>query len=186
MPFTFTSTPINGLFVIEPHVFGDDRGYFFESYKLNEFTQNGIHAQFVQDNHAFSAKNVLRGLHFQIKPMEQGKLVRVLTGRVWDVGVDLRPDSVTFRKALGFELSGENKKMLYIPPGFAHGYVTLEDDTHFLYKCTAEYSPAHERGIRYDDRDLSVDWPLKDVTVSDRDSNLPAFADIRSSLREWM
>jgi dTDP-4-dehydrorhamnose 3,5-epimerase len=186
MPFAFISTPIDGLIIIEPQVFGDERGFFFESYKASDFLTNGIDAAFVQDNHAFSSKGVVRGLHFQTKPLTQGKLVRVLAGSVWDVAVDLRQESATFAKVFGLELSGDNKKMLFVPPGFAHGYATLEDNTHFLYKCTAEYSPQNERGVRYDDPDLGIDWPLKDVVASKRDVDMPTLAEIRGNLAEWL
>ncbi|MBT3273881.1 MAG: dTDP-4-dehydrorhamnose 3,5-epimerase [Spirochaetales bacterium] len=185
MPFTFSDISIQGPVVIEPRVFGDERGFFLESYKASEFEENGINSVFVQDNHSFSSKGVLRGLHFQIKPMAQGKLVSVITGSVWDVAVDLRTDSVTFGEAYGLVLSGENKKMFYIPQGFAHGFVTLENNTHFLYKCTADYSTDHEQGIRYDDVELKINWPLKNVLVSERDKNLTTLSDLRRKLPEW-
>ena len=186
MPFTFKPAPLDGLVIVEPRVFDDERGFFYESYKASEFRSNGIDASFVQDNHSFSSKGVVRGLHFQIRPKAQGKLVRVVAGRVWDVAVDLRPESSTFGQAFGVELSGDNRRMFYVPPGFAHGYVTLEQSTHFLYKCTAEYSPAHERGVRYDDADLGIDWQVEDPVVSERDAVLPTLGEIRENLSEWM
>lgn len=173
MPFTFKQTPIDGLVVIQPRVFGDERGFFLETYKKSEFAQNGVPVEFVQDNHSKSAKGVLRGIHYQNDPMAQGKLVSVISGAVWDVAVDLRSDSTTYGKWYGLELSGENHTMFYIPPGFGHGFVTLEDDTHFVYKCTNVYSPEHDAGIRWDDADLAIDWPITEVSVSEKDAGLP-------------
>lgn len=178
MPFNFVKTDIDGVVIIEPAIFGDARGSFRESYKKSDFVVNGIDEDFVQDNHSVSSKGVLRGLHFQSAPMAQGKLVRVTRGSVWDVAVDLRPDSPTFKKWVGVELTEENGKMFYIPPGFGHGFVTLEDDTHFLYKCTEEYSPEHDGGIKWDDPELAIDWPLTDVSVSDKDAVLPYLSEV--------
>ena len=129
-----------------------------------------------------STRGVLRGLHFQVSPMEQGKLVRVVSGSIWDVAVDLRPASSTKHKWFGLELSAENKTMFYIPPGFAHGFLTLENNTNFLYKCTKEYSSEYERGIRYDDPDLSIDWPSVDLEMSDRDAALPYLREFEKEL----
>ena len=182
MPFTFEQSPIEGLLVIRPKVFGDSRGFFLESYKASDFAAAGVPDKFVQDNHSLSSRGVLRGLHLQVPPKEQGKLVRVAAGRVWDVAVDLRPGSATRGTWFGLELSGDNKTMFYIPPGFAHGFVTLEDNTHVLYKCTKEYSAEHERGIRYDDPDLAVEWPFRDVRVSARDAVLPYFREVDEEL----
>ena len=182
MPFIFEKTPIRGLLVIHPEVFKDERGFFLESYKNSEFVSAGIPDVFAQDNHSMSTRGVLRGLHFQVSPMEQGKLVRVVSGSIWDVAVDLRPASSTKHKWFGLELSAENKTMFYIPPGFAHGFVTIEDNTHFLYKCTKEYSAEHERGIRYDDPDIAVEWPFRDITVSNRDAALPYFREVDEEL----
>lgn len=181
MPFTFKTTDISGLVIIEPRVFGDDRGFFLETYKKSDFVENGIAEEFIQDNHSKSQKGVLRGLHFQREPFAQGKLVRVIRGRVWDVAVDLRPESPTFKKWYGIELSAENQTMFYIPPGFGHGFVTLENDTHFTYKCTNVYSPEHDGGVRWDDPELAIDWPLKDVLVSEKDAVLPYLKDVNIS-----
>ena len=173
MPFEFSSTPISGPVVITAKRFGDDRGFFMETYRESEFAAAGIDARFAQDNHSMSARGVLRGLHFQRGEHAQGKLVRVMSGRVWDVAVDIRPDSHSFLKYFGLELSADNGVMLYLPPGFAHGFVTLEDNTHFLYKCTTEYNRESEAGIRWDDPAIGIEWPLVDVTVSDKDMALP-------------
>lgn len=177
MPFNFKPAELSGLMIIEPRYFGDRRGFFAETYKKADFAANGIPDEFVQDNHSRSGKGVLRGLHYQLEPKAQGKLVRVIRGAVWDVAVDIRKDSPTFKKWFGIEVSEENRIMFYVPPGFAHGFITLTDDVEFLYKCTDDYSPAHERGIRWDDPDLAVKWPMdmKDILVSDRDAELPFF-----------
>jgi dTDP-4-dehydrorhamnose 3,5-epimerase len=179
MPFTFTKTKIKDLLIIQPQKFGDSRGFFSETYKRSEFEANGISEQFAQDNHSCSSKGVLRGIHFQSAPMAQGKLVRVTRGSVWDVAVDLRVDSPTFKEWVGVELTEENGTMLYVPPGFGHGFVTLEDDTHFLYKCTEEYSPEHDGGIKWDDPELGIQWPLTDVEVSAKDKTLPLLSEVQ-------
>ncbi|HNW27253.1 MAG TPA: dTDP-4-dehydrorhamnose 3,5-epimerase [Spirochaetota bacterium] len=173
MPFAFTNLEINGLVLVEPRVFPDDRGFFLESYKESEFTRAGIPFRFVQDNHSRSIRNVIRGLHFQRPPRAQGKLVRVIRGAVWDVAVDIRKDSPTYRRWLSLELSDENNRMLFIPPGFAHGFLALTDEVHLLYKCTEEYDAALDGGIRWDDPDIGVAWPVKDPVVSDKDRVLP-------------
>lgn len=156
----FLATAIEGLIIVEPKVYGDDRGFFFESWNKRLFAMGGIEASFVQDNHSKSAKGVLRGLHYQ-QPNAQGKLVRVAAGRVWDVALDLRGQSSTFGKWVGVELSAANKRMLWVPPGFAHGFVSLEDDTEFLYKCTTNYSPADEHSVLWNDPALAIEWPLE-------------------------
>lgn len=173
MPCIFTPLAIEGLVLVEPKVFADERGFFIESFKESEFTANGIAVRFVQDNHSLSKKNVVRGLHYQRAPKAQGKLVRVITGKVWDVAVDLRRDSPAFGKWMGLDLSEENKKMLYIPPGFAHGFLALSDNVHLLYKCTEEYDPALDTGIRWNDPDLAIDWPVKKPVLSPKDERLP-------------
>jgi dTDP-4-dehydrorhamnose 3,5-epimerase len=175
MPCTVTPGPFEGVFVLDPHVFADDRGYFFESYSAADLAAHGLTETFVQDNHSKSSKGVVRGLHFQRPPHAQGKLVRVVKGRVWDVAVDLRPGSATRGKWFGLELSEANRTMLYLPPGFAHGFLTLEDDTEFLYKCTAGYHKASEGGYRYDDPTFAIAWPTVDapLVVSDKDRVLP-------------
>jgi len=154
------STHIEGLLVIEPNVFGDDRGFFYESFNAKRFAElTGVEAEFVQDNHSRSAKNVLRGLHYQIE-QAQGKLVRVTTGSVFDVAVDLRKSSPTFGKWYGLELSAENKRQLWIPAGFGHGFVVTSDVAEFLYKTTDYYAPQHERSIIWNDPDIGIEWPL--------------------------
>ncbi|MHB0896407.1 MAG: dTDP-4-dehydrorhamnose 3,5-epimerase [Spirochaetales bacterium] len=177
MPFKFFACPIEGLALIEPRVFPDDRGFFMETFKESEFLAAGIAGRFVQDNHSLSCRGTLRGLHFQRAPYEQGKLVRVSSGSIWDVAVDLRPESPTLGKWYGLELSAANRRMLYIPAGFAHGFLALEDGTELQYKCTAEYNGPSEAGIRWDDPDLAIDWPSRDVLVSDKDSLLPSWSE---------
>ncbi|MFP4385211.1 MAG: dTDP-4-dehydrorhamnose 3,5-epimerase [Spirochaetia bacterium] len=179
MPFSFTDGPIPGLKIITPRRFTDERGFFLETYKTGDFSAHGIPGLFVQDNHSRSKRGVLRGLHFQRPPHAQGKLVRVVRGRVWDVAVDLRPDSVTFGKWSGLELSDDNKVMFYVPPGFAHGFVALEDGTDFLYKCTDVYAPECESGIRYDDPDLGIEWPMENCIVNEKDLDLPSFKEFQ-------
>jgi dTDP-4-dehydrorhamnose 3,5-epimerase len=152
-------TPLADALIIEPKVFGDDRGFFMESWNESAFAGAGIDARFIQDNHSRSAKGVLRGMHFQ-NPGPQGKLVRVVSGAVFDAIVDLRRSSPTFGKWFGIELSAANKRMLWVPEGFAHGFLTLEDGTDFLYKCTAPYSPAHEHSLAWDDPAVGIEWPL--------------------------
>jgi dTDP-4-dehydrorhamnose 3,5-epimerase len=153
-------TAIPDLLILEPKVFGDDRGFFFESFNQQTFQNlTGVKAHFVQDNHSKSAVNVLRGLHYQIE-QAQGKLVRVTAGEVFDVAVDIRRQSANFGKWVGVLLSAENKRQLWVPPGFAHGFVVLKDNTEFLYKTTNYYAPQHERCIRWDDPAISIDWPI--------------------------
>lgn len=153
-------TSIPDLLIIEPKVFGDDRGFFFESFNQRRFTElTGITDQFVQDNHSKSARNVLRGLHYQIR-QPQGKLVRVVAGEVLDIAVDIRKSSPTFGKSVGVTLSAENKKILWIPQGFAHGFVVLSSSVEYLYKTTDYWAPEHERCIIWNDQDLAIDWQL--------------------------
>ncbi|WP_432205368.1 dTDP-4-dehydrorhamnose 3,5-epimerase (plasmid) [Cetobacterium somerae] len=173
--FKKVETGIKDLIVIEPTVFGDDRGFFMESYSKKDFAEIGIKSEFVQDNHSKSKKGVLRGLHFQRKHA-QGKLVRVTAGAVLDVAVDLRKGSSTFGKYFLVELTGENKKMFYIPPGFAHGFLTLEDNTEFLYKCTDYYTPEFDSGILWNDSDIGIEWNFEkyglsseEILLSDKD-----------------
>jgi dTDP-4-dehydrorhamnose 3,5-epimerase len=157
-----TATAIPDVLLIEPKVFGDERGFFFESFNACAFAQaTGIDVAFVQDNHSKSAKNVLRGLHYQLAPKAQGKLVRVVQGEVFDVAVDLRKGSKTFGQWVGQVLSAQNKLQLWIPPGFAHGFLTLSDTAEFLYKTTDYYSPEHERSLLWNDPALAIDWPLE-------------------------
>ncbi len=173
MPFSFRRLEIPDVILVEPKVFGDERGFFMETYKASEFKKNGISYDFVQDNHSKSQKGVLRGLHYQLMPMEQGKLVRCVRGRIWDVAVDIRKGSPWFGKWVAVELSEENKLMLWVPPGFAHGFVALEDGTEVVYKVTKEYAPELDRGIIWNDPDLAIDWPVKDPILSDKDRKLP-------------
>lgn len=181
MPFEFRNSDLSGVFLITPKVFGDNRGFFLESFSRNQFAEAGIKDIFVQDNQSCSEKGVLRGLHFQRSPYAQGKLVRVVRGSVWDVAVDLRPESLSYKQWVGFELSEKNHRMLYIPPGFGHGFIALEDDTHFLYKCTNYYAPEYDGGVRWDDPELGVQWPLERITevkVSEKDKKLPFLKDV--------
>lgn len=166
-----TRCEIEGLCVVEPSVFGDDRGYFMETYNYNDFKAEGLDMVFVQDNQSMSVKGVLRGLHYQ-KQFPQGKLVRVVSGKVFDVAVDLRTGSKTYGKWFGVELSGENKKMFYIPEGFAHGFVVLSDEAVFAYKCTDFYHPGDEGGILWSDPEIGVEWPIEPDTkliISEKD-----------------
>jgi len=173
MPFGFSATSIEGLMVVTPRVYSDERGFFIETYKESDFLKAGITGRFVQDNHSRSSRGTLRGLHFQRAPHAQGKLVRVTRGRLWDVAVDLRPGSPTYGKWHGIELSADNRTMFYIPAGFAHGFVALEDCTELQYKCTAEYNAASDGGVRWDDPELAIAWPVTDVLVSAKDAALP-------------
>ncbi|MBC7213656.1 dTDP-4-dehydrorhamnose 3,5-epimerase [Extensimonas perlucida] len=160
MPYQVTPTALPEVLILEPKVFGDERGFFFESYNQRDFAQaTGLQVAFVQDNHSRSVKNVLRGLHYQIQ-QPQGKLVRVVQGEVFDVAVDLRKKSKTFGQWVGEILSAENKRQLWIPAGFAHGFVVLSDTAEFLYKTTDYYAPAHERCIRWDDPAIGIRWPI--------------------------
>ena len=159
----FLECDIPGPLIIEPKVFGDDRGFFLESWNQAVFADAGLDVRFVQDNHSRSSRGVLRGLHYQ-DPNPQGKLVRVANGRVFDVAVDIRRSSKNFGRWIGVELSAANQRMLWVPPGFAHGFLTLEDQTDCLYKCTDFYQPAAEHCVRWDDPDLAIDWPLEGLT----------------------
>ncbi|MGL5901823.1 MAG: dTDP-4-dehydrorhamnose 3,5-epimerase [Cetobacterium sp.] len=164
--FNRVETGIKDLIVIEPTVFGDNRGFFMESYSRKDFAEIGMDIEFVQDNHSKSKKGVLRGLHFQTQHV-QGKLVRVTAGAVLDVAVDLRKDSPTFGKYYLVELTAENKKMFYIPPGFAHGFLTLEDNTEFLYKCTDYYAPEFDSGILWNDSEVGIEWNFEQYGLSE-------------------
>lgn len=174
-------TAIEGVYIIEPTVFGDERGYFFESYNEEHFrSETGIDANFVQDNESRSKRGVLRGLHFQKKPYAQAKLVRVVQGKVLDVVVDIRKESPTFGKHIAVELSGNNHRQLFIPKGFAHGYVVMEDDTVFQYKCDEFYHPEAEGGIAWNDPDIGIDWGVaeSDITLSEKDKRHPLLKEI--------
>ena len=167
-----TKTNLDGTIIIQPQMFDDVRGCFFESYKSSAFLENNLPGNFLQDNQVKSSKNVIRGLHYQLnKP--QGKLVRVISGRILDVALDIRKNSATFGEHLMIELSDRNKKMLYIPEGFAHGYVSLSEDSIVLYKCTNEYNPSDEHGIKWNDKEIGIDWKVKNPIISKRDLKLP-------------
>jgi dTDP-4-dehydrorhamnose 3,5-epimerase len=179
---TVTETKLKGCFELEPTIFQDDRGYFFESFNQNTFNdQLGLNINFVQDNESFSSKGVLRGLHFQAGKYAQSKLVRVIKGKVLDVVVDVRENSSTFGEHVSVELSEDNKKQLFIPRGFAHGFVVLSNTAIFSYKCDNFYNKASERGIIYDDKDLKIDWVLKksELIVSDKDCLLPTLENLK-------
>lgn len=177
---TIIEEPIRGLKLLKPTVYGDHRGYFYESYNKEQFQKLGIEADFVQDNQSFSMKGVLRGLHFQKPPHAQGKLVRVVQGRVLDVVVDIRKNSPSYGKSYAVELSAENQLQLWIPKGFAHGFETLEDNTLFLYKCTDLYHPETEGSIRYNDPDLAIQWISDEPKLSEKDSIAPHFSTLLS------
>ncbi len=180
MPFNNEKTTLQGLLILTPRLFPDDRGFFMETYKESDFIEAGISERFVQDNHSRSSKGTLRGLHFQRPPFAQAKLVRCTRGRLWDVAVDLRPSSPTYKQWHGVELSEENRVMFFIPAGFAHGFVALEDGTELQYKCSAEYNARSDGGVRWDDPELAIDWPIKEVLVSPKDAALPYLKDIQN------
>ena len=173
MSFSVSNLEILDVKLVIPKHYIDDRGYFFESYKESEFTKNEINAKFVQDNISFSTKGVLRGLHFQKNSKEQAKLVSVISGEIFDVAVDIRKDSPTYGKWVSQILSEKNHKMLYIPEGFAHGFCTLSETANVLYKVTNEYSPENEGGIIWNDPDVSISWPIKNLIISEKDKKLP-------------
>jgi dTDP-4-dehydrorhamnose 3,5-epimerase len=162
-------TKIKDLLIIKPKVFADSRGYFFESYNADVFKQNNITVNFVQDNQSLSSTGVLRGLHFQAPPFDQGKLVRVITGAVLDIAVDIRKDSPTYGEHIAIELTEENKSMFYIPPGFAHGFLTLRDNTIFSYKCTNVYNKLSEGCVLWNDTDLNINWNVANPILSEKD-----------------
>jgi dTDP-4-dehydrorhamnose 3,5-epimerase len=173
-------TAIAGLLEIEPIIFGDERGYFYETYNREKFKAAGIFGEFVQDNQSLSSEGVLRGLHFQKPPFAQGKLVRVIQGSVIDVAVDIRKGSPTFGQYHKVLLSGENKKMFWIPPGFAHGFATLEDNTIFAYKCTGFYNKESEGSLRWNDPELKIDWEIDNPSLSEKDREAPLLASLNS------
>lgn len=181
MILNVTKCEIEGVFVLEPKVFGDQRGYFLESYSNRDFKEaTGLDIDFVQDNESMSSKGVLRGLHFQKSPHAQAKLVRVVKGAVQDVAVDIRPDSPTFGKYVSVVLSGENKKSLFIPEGFAHGFLVLEDDTIFQYKCSDYYAPSFEGSVKWNDPQIGIEWilPEQGYLISDKDKIAPPFSSL--------
>lgn len=184
--FKFIETGIEGLYIIEPTVFGDNRGYFMETYNFKDFKEAGLDMIFVQDNQSKSKKGVLRGLHFQYKH-PQGKLVRVTKGEVFDVAVDLRKNSKTYGKWYGVILSEENKRQFYIPEGFAHGFLVLSEEAEFVYKCTDYYHPEDEGGIIWNDPDINIDWPLdkvQEVILSEKDKKWKTLKEQKIEFRE--
>lgn len=178
MSFNFEKLEIDGVILVKPNVLGDNRGFFVETYKKSEFFKNGIEIEFVQDNHSKSSKNVLRGLHYQAKPEAQAKLVKCIKGKVFDVAVDLRKTSKTFGKWLKVELSEENKHMLFLPEGLAHGFAVISDEAELLYKTSKEYSPEHDRGILYCDKDLNIEWGIESPVLSYKDKKQPKLSEI--------
>lgn len=180
MPFTDLPSALPGVRYLQPRVFGDERGFFYESWNASDFSMLGIAVEWVQDNHSRSTRGVLRGLHFQQGAYAQDKLVRVTAGRVWDVAVDLRRGSPAFGRWAGFELSAANKRLLFVPKGFAHGFLSMEEGTEFLYKCSAPYTPSSEGGVAWDDPELAIDWPLEGISpqLSERDRHWPRLAAI--------
>jgi len=183
MPFEFKTLEISGPVLVLPQIFGDDRGFFLELYKHTDFVQGGIKDHLVQDNYSQSSKGVLRGLHYQKTPKAQGKLVICLKGWIFDVAVDIRTGSSQYGKWVGTELSEENRLMLYVPPGFAHGFQVLSETAEVMYKCTNEYSPADDRGIIWNDPDINISWPLKDPVLSGRDKIHPFLRDADNNFR---
>lgn len=182
--FQFTKTGIEGLVVVEPKVFGDNRGYFMETYNYNDFKAAGLDMVFVQDNQSKSKKGVLRGLHFQ-KKNPQGKLVRVVSGEVYDVAVDLRKGSDTYGKWYGVLLSAENKKQFYVPEGFAHGFVVMSETAEFVYKCTRFYDPSDEGGLMWNDPEIGIDWPVPEnaeLLLSEKDQHHQPLKDFESPI----
>ena len=180
----YTETEIPGVWIIEPKVFADERGYFFEAYKECEFEEKIGNVRFLQENESCSSRGVLRGLHYQLPPYSQSKLVRVISGNVLDVAVDIRKGSPTFGKYFAIELSGENKRQLFIPKGFAHGFYVMSETAIFTYKVDNPYTPSHERGIRYDDSTIGVDWRIMPgviINVSDKDRNAPSLYDAENN-----
>lgn len=179
MSFEFERQKIEDVILIKPKVFGDSRGFFMETFKKSEFEKNGIKNDFIQDNHSKSQKGVLRGLHYQAGKDAQAKIVRCVKGRIFDVAVDIRPNSKTFGQYVKVELSEENKNMLFIPRGFAHGFVALSDNVEILYKADNEYAPQSDRGILWCDKDLNIDWEIDfEPLLSEKDKNQPKLKDI--------
>lgn len=179
MPFEFERQKISDVVLVKPKVFGDNRGFFMESYKKSDFVKNGIDVEFVQDNHSKSSAKVLRGLHYQQAPYGQAKLVRCSRGKIYDVAVDIRPQSKTFGKYVKVLLSEENKHMLYIPDGFAHGFVVLSDEAELLYKTSSEYAPAYDRGIAWNDSDIGIDWEIDfEPVLSEKDKKQPTLKEV--------
>ncbi|VAX37357.1 dTDP-4-dehydrorhamnose 3,5-epimerase [hydrothermal vent metagenome] len=181
MPCKFKKCPIPEIILVEPQVFGDERGFFAETYKYSEFVEVGITKPFVQSNHSKSQKGVLRGLHFQLNPKAQGKFIKVIAGEIFDVAVDIRQGSPTYGQWVGKTLSSENKHMLYIPSGFAHGFCVLSEKTEVLYSCTEEYAPQYERSIIWNDPDINIKWPIENPLVSEKDGNAPSLKEVENN-----
>lgn len=173
MPFEFQKTDLEGVVIIQPKLFPDERGEFAEMYKYSDFVAAGITDRFAQTNYSKSMKGVLRGMHYQLAPMAQAKLVRVTAGSVYDVAIDIRENSPTYGKWVGVTLTSELKNMLYIPEGFAHGFCALEDGTQMVYNCSREYSPEHERGIIWNDPAINITWPITNPILAQRDASYP-------------
>lgn len=183
MPFTFERLEIPDVILVRAKHFVDDRGFFMETYKQSEFADNGIPWTFVQDNRSRSAHRVLRGLHYQLQPRAQGKLVMALAGEIFDVAVDIRQDSPTYGRCVGATLSADRFNMLYIPVGFAHGFCVLSEQADVLYKVTDEYAANLDSGIRWDDPQIGIDWPIADPIVSEKDARLPFLHEAESTFR---
>ncbi len=181
MSFEFKHLAISDVILVTPKIFGDSRGFFLEFYKHSDFVRAGIPEHFVQDNHSKSVKGVLRGLHFQKNPHAQGKLVRCISGSIFDAAVDIRKGSPSFGMWVGVELTSESGRMLYVPPGFAHGFQVTSDSAEVLYKCTAEYAQAEERGIIWNDPDIGVRWPLPNPILSEKDKINPVLGNADSN-----
>ena len=177
----YKETEIPGVWIIEPKVYADERGYFFEAYKEKEFEEKMGRVHFMQDNESCSASGVLRGLHYQLEPYSQSKLVRVIQGKVLDVAIDIRKGSPTFGKYIAVELTGENKRQLFIPKGFAHGFYVMSERAVFTYKVDNPYNPQFERCIRFDDPSICIDWPINKIVISDKDRNAPLLCDAENN-----
>ncbi len=182
MPFNFKKLSIPEVILITPEIFSDSRGYFSETYKYSDFVKAGIKEYFIQDNYSFSYKGVLRGLHYQKNPDAQAKLVQCLKGKIFDVVVDIRKNSPDYSKWVGIELSEENRLMLYVPSGFAHGFVVISETAEVLYKCTREYSPLNDRGIIWNDPDIDIEWPISEPILSEKDKKHPYLKEADNNL----
>lgn len=185
MPFRFVPLELPGLMLVEPQVFGDDRGFFTETFKASDFAAHGIPGPFVQENYSHSVRGVLRGLHFQKAPAAQGKLVSVICGEIFDVAVDIRRGSPTYGRWVGVTLSAENHCLLYVPVGFAHGFCVLSAEADVVYRVTAEYAPAYDRGIRWDDPALGIAWPVSAPLLSPKDAQWPGLAEADHNFVYW-
>ena len=185
MPFHFRHLEISEIILIGPKIFRDARGFFMENYKYSDFMRSGIGEHFVQDNFSRSSRGVLRGLHYQKDPHAQGKLVQCLRGKIFDVAVDIRKNSPDYKHWVSAELSEEDGLMLYVPPGFAHGFIVLSESADVMYKCTGEYSPESDRGILWNDPDINVHWPMKAPVLSEKDGKHPLLRDADNNF-EWL